>query len=375
MTKEEVEEAENTPLEGDEKADDDEMKDEEPSDEVKMETDEVNVDDQFGEVHRDLGSFSFNEEEVDYDDDEDEEEEMEVEEEAEEPKMSPNDENVDLSRISSRDRHPGRLRESQESCAMRARKFLERIFADDSLRSSNEFAVTTHSGFLFLLFNYGQAPLEGLRPRGSFRGSARAGDRATSDKLRQWWAPGELRSDLSRLVRVGPDHGFLVTPQGPTAVRADVLPKQPALRAAMQVAEALKAPRATSAPCPSGRAESLPGGCKGWCGQVLPASVARIKGSCSEGIQCLCEADGRVFASCRMNCVEAATEAAAPAAKLLTTTTTQAVVTAAKTHDSSSSAPRQLLYDTRVFVDFLTQVEVFFVAIELVRRLNQCQGF
>eukprot|EP00435_Cladocopium_sp_Y103_P039821 s632_g10.t1 len=94
MTKEEVEEAENTPLEGDEKADDDEMKDEEPSDEVKMETDEVNVDDQFEEVHRDLGSFSFNEEEVDYDDDEDEEEEMEVEEEAEEPKMSPNDENV-----------------------------------------------------------------------------------------------------------------------------------------------------------------------------------------------------------------------------------------------------------------------------------------
>lgn len=180
-----------------------------------------------------------------------------------------------------------------------------------------------------------------------------------------------IAEDLSRLVRVGPDHGFLVTPQGPTAVRADVLPKQPALRAAMQVAEALKAPRATSAPCPSGRAESLPGGCKGWCGQVLPASVARIKGSCSEGIQCLCEADGRVFASCRMNCVEAATEAAAPAAKLLTTTTTQAVVTAAKTHDSSSSAPRQLLYDTRVFVDFLTQVEVFFVAIELVRRLNQ----
>eukprot|EP00435_Cladocopium_sp_Y103_P046663 s1145_g13.t1 len=50
MTKEEVEEAENTPFEGGEKADDDEMKDEEPSDEVKMETDEVNVDDQFEEV-------------------------------------------------------------------------------------------------------------------------------------------------------------------------------------------------------------------------------------------------------------------------------------------------------------------------------------
>eukprot|EP00435_Cladocopium_sp_Y103_P018740 s3051_g4.t1 len=95
MTKEEVEEAENTPFEG-EKADDDEMKDEEPSEEVKMETDEVNVDDQFDEVHRDLGSFSFNEEEVDYDEDE---EDMEVEEETEESKMRPNDENVDDDRV------------------------------------------------------------------------------------------------------------------------------------------------------------------------------------------------------------------------------------------------------------------------------------
>eukprot|EP00435_Cladocopium_sp_Y103_P062389 s1047_g24.t1 len=112
MTKEEVEEAENTPFEGDEKADDDEMKDEEPSDEVKMETDEVNVDDQFDEVHRDLGSFSFNEEEVDYDDDEDEEEEMEVEEEADESKMHPNDENVDDDRVVGDD--DDRLRELAE---------------------------------------------------------------------------------------------------------------------------------------------------------------------------------------------------------------------------------------------------------------------
>eukprot|EP00435_Cladocopium_sp_Y103_P002650 s6047_g1.t1 len=115
MTKEEVEEAENTPLEGDEKADDDEMKDAEPSTDVKMETDEVNVDDKFEEVHRDLGSFSFNEDEVDYDDnDEEEEEEMEVEEEeeAEEPKMSPNDENIDDDRVVGDD--DDRLREEAE---------------------------------------------------------------------------------------------------------------------------------------------------------------------------------------------------------------------------------------------------------------------
>lgn len=173
----------------------------------------------------------------------------------------------------------------------------------------------------------------------------------------------------SPLVRVGPDHGFLVTPQGPTVVRADVLPKQPALRAAMQVAEALRAPRAPSAPCPSGPAESLPGSCQGWCGQVLPGSTARSKGSCSDGLQCWCEADGRVYASCRMTCEAERMKAAAPAAKMSTsTTTTQAT---ALTKGSSSSVRRQLLYDTRVFVDFLTQVEVFFVAIELVRRLNQ----
>eukprot|EP00435_Cladocopium_sp_Y103_P064742 s354_g26.t1 len=109
MTKEEVEEAENTPFEG-EKADDEEMKDEEPSEEVKMETDEVNVDDQFDEVHRDLGSFSFNEEEVDYD--EDEEEDMEVEEETEESKMRPMYENADDDRVVGDD--DDRLRELAE---------------------------------------------------------------------------------------------------------------------------------------------------------------------------------------------------------------------------------------------------------------------
>eukprot|EP00435_Cladocopium_sp_Y103_P021455 s936_g5.t1 len=108
MTKEEVEEAENTPLEGETGGDD--MRDEEPSEEVKMETDEVNADDQFDEVHRDLGSFSFNEDEVDYD--EDEEEDMEVEEETEEAKMRPMDENADDDRVVGDD--DDRLRELAE---------------------------------------------------------------------------------------------------------------------------------------------------------------------------------------------------------------------------------------------------------------------
>lgn len=72
-----------------------------------------------------------------------------------------------------------------------------------------------------------------------------------------------------------------------------------------------------------------------------------------------------MYASCRMTCVA---EAAAPATMSTSTTTKQAATT---TSSSSASMRRQLLYDTRVFVDFLTQVEVFFVAIELVRRLNQ----
>jgi len=175
--------------------------------------------------------------------------------------------------------------------------------------------------------------------------------------------------DLSRssLVRVGPDHGILVNTDGLTAVRSDVLPKQPALRAAMQAAhEARRTPRA---PCPSlfGSASSTDA-CSAWCGQVLPTATARTRGSCTDGIQCQCQAaDGQVYASCRMICsAEEATSTSTTQGITTTTTTTERQ----KAPAANIPAFRQLLYDTRVFVDFLTQVEVFFVAVELVRRLN-----
>ena len=174
--------------------------------------------------------------------------------------------------------------------------------------------------------------------------------------------------DLSRssLVRVGPDHGILVNTDGLTAVRSDVLPKQPALRAAMQAAhEARRTPRA---PCPSlfGSASSTDA-CRAWCGQVLPTATARTRGSCTDGIQCQCQAaDGQVYASCRMICSAEATSTSTTQGITTTTTTTERQ----KAPAANIPAFRQLLYDTRVFVDFLTQVEVFFVAVELVRRLN-----
>eukprot|EP00434_Breviolum_minutum_P002023 symbB.v1.2.001786.t1/scaffold95.1/size600632/34 len=107
--------------------------------------------------------------------------------------------------------------------------------------------------------------------------------------------------------------------------------------------------------------------CSAWCGQVLPTATARTRGSCTDGIQCQCQAaDGQVYASCRMICSAEATSTSTTQGITTTTTTTERQ----KAPAANIPAFRQLLYDTRVFVDFLTQVEVFFVAVELVRRLN-----
>eukprot|EP00435_Cladocopium_sp_Y103_P073456 s18_g43.t1 len=108
MTKEEVEEAESTPMEAEVGGED--IKEEEASEEVKMETDEADATDQFEEVHRDLEGFSFNTDEVDYDDDE--EEGMEVEEEAGETKLRPMDETEGDDRVAGDD--DDRLRELAE---------------------------------------------------------------------------------------------------------------------------------------------------------------------------------------------------------------------------------------------------------------------
>ncbi|CAK8993999.1 unnamed protein product [Durusdinium trenchii] len=168
---------------------------------------------------------------------------------------------------------------------------------------------------------------------------------------------GEIVEETSSLVRVGTEHGILVSREGLTAVRWDeAVPKQPALRAAIQAAE--EARKTLRAPCPSTEPTSRQSSCSSWCRQVTsngPSTKARVEGTCAYGLQCLCEAGPDVYASCSMRCQ--ATEA--------TTTTTTPVKSEAVTNS------RLLFYDTRFSVDFMTQVEVFFVALELVRRLNR----
>eukprot|EP00435_Cladocopium_sp_Y103_P053623 s370_g17.t1 len=108
MTKEEVEEAQSTPMETE--GGGDEVKEDDEAEEVKMETDDADASNQFEEVHRDLEGFSFNIDEVDYD--EDEEEGMEVEEENDESKLRPMDDTEGDDRVTGDD--DDRLRELAE---------------------------------------------------------------------------------------------------------------------------------------------------------------------------------------------------------------------------------------------------------------------
>ncbi|CAJ1459922.1 unnamed protein product [Effrenium voratum] len=121
-------------------------------------------------------------------------------------------------------------------------------------------------------------------------------------------------------------------------------------------------------------------GCRAWCAAVSAlGSAPRLQGSCAEGgLQCLCEENGEVFASCEMICLTRSDGMQPEATATTTTTTTPAAAstgttTAGVTTTTTTvvAAARMLLYDTRFQVGFMAQVEVFFVALELVSRLNQ----
>lgn len=118
---------------------------------------------------------------------------------------------VDFSRIStSHDGiwHQDMVRESRESCAKRAQRFLRRIHTEELICSAEKLAVVSHSGFLYLLANYGHAALDGsMGGHGSFKGPGPVGRPGAAPILtyprdapllerhfRTWWSQGELRS-------------------------------------------------------------------------------------------------------------------------------------------------------------------------------------
>eukprot|EP00439_Symbiodinium_sp_Y106_P073704 s721_g13.t4 len=164
--------------------------------------------------------------------------------------------------------------------------------------------------------------------------------------------PKELLA--SSLVRVGSHHGLLVAKNGVQAVhgqRDDFLPTQPELLHAIKSAEQARA--GLRAPCPPAK-EGSPS-CRSWCRRIVPGRPVegRLEGSClrnegSKGPRCLCQEEAETLASCLMHCE--ATEAS---------------------KDDAPAEPRYLLYDTRYHIGFMAQVEVFFVALELVSQLNR----
>lgn len=176
----------------------------------------------------------------------------------------------------------------------------------------------------------------------------------------------------SSLVRVGSHHGLLVSKNGVQAVhgRRDDLPTQPELLRAIKSAHQARA--GLRAPCPPATAGSP--SCRSWCRRIVPDRPVegRLEGSClrkegNDGPRCLCQEEAETLASCLMHC-EATEDVVAPPPSV-PAPKTGASVKASKA--DALTEPRYLLYDTRYHVGFMAQVEVFFVALELVSQLNR----
>eukprot|EP00931_Biecheleriopsis_adriatica_P088968 TRINITY_DN63180_c0_g1_i1.p1 TRINITY_DN63180_c0_g1~~TRINITY_DN63180_c0_g1_i1.p1 ORF type:complete len:611 (-),score=115.86 TRINITY_DN63180_c0_g1_i1:61-1854(-) len=211
----------------------------------------------------------------------------------------------------------------------------------------------------------------------------------------QGFAIGHKELAESRLIRIGSTYGILVAPNGSvTAARwldDDLhLPVQPELLRAL--ADAHEARESSRAPCPN--AADGQDACSAWCRAVLPEQpgvVAKLEGKpCSfdrhKSPQCLCQEQGNSFASCLTRCPAEATltssttsttvssigtGASKPHVQPTMTTTTTSKRQKQESELSESGSSKYLLYDSRYHLSFAAQIEVLFVALELVEELTR----